>query len=249
MSEAELERLAPMPRLDGADAVPATAMPRAVLFDLDGTLIDSVPDITLAVAELLASEQLPPLNENQVRMMVGRGLRVLVRRVYGAHGIALDEASLQCRLDAMTEIYVRHLVGHTTLMPGVEDALRFFRARGCAMAVVTNKLLTATETILRHFGLVDYFTVIIGDSSEPPMATLARKPQPDMLLEALRRLDVAPQLAVMIGDSGVDVRAARAAGVAAIAVRGGYSSEPLESFSPDVIIDTIGAVPAHFALR
>jgi phosphoglycolate phosphatase len=249
MMEAELERLMPTPELDGAGGVSAAAMPRAVLFDLDGTLIDSVPDITLAVAELLASEKLPPLSQDQIRMMVGRGLRVLVRRVYDAQGIALDEASLQCRLDAMTEIYARHLVGHTTLMPGVQDALQFFRAQGCAMAVVTNKLLTATETILEHFGIGDYFTVIIGDSNEPPMAALARKPQPDMLFEALRRLSVAPEHAVMIGDSGVDVRAAKAAGVAAIAVRGGYSSEPLESFSPDAVIDTMGAVPAYFALR
>ena len=96
--------------------------------------------------------------------------------------------------------------------------------------------------------MVDWFTVIIGDSSGPAMATLALWLQPVIPIEAPRRLDVLPQLAVMIGNSGVDVRAARAAGVAAIAVRGGYSSGPLETFSPDVIIDTIGVVPAHFAL-
>ena len=227
----------------------AAGMPRAVLFDLDGTLIDSVPDITRAVAELLASEQLPPLTEDQVRMMVGRGLRALVRRVYGAQGMALDEASLQCRVDAMEEIYGRHLVGRTTLMGGVRETLDYFRAEGCAMAVVTNKLLSATEIIVEHFGIADYFTALVGDSNEQPMAALAHKPQPDMLLEALRRLRVSPEHAVMIGDSGVDVRAARAAGVAAIAVRGGYSSEPLESFAPDAILDGMAAVPGHFARR
>lgn len=248
--EMQVNSFAPAPEFDPMPgSQPTAVMPRAVLFDLDGTLIDSVPDITLAVAELLASEHLPPLGEDQVRRMVGRGLRALVRRVYDAQGMALDEASLQCRIDAMEEIYGRHLVGCTTLKAGVRETLDFFRAQGCAMAVVTNKLLSATETILEHFGIADYFTVLVGDSNEQPMAALARKPQPDMLLEALRRLRVSPERAVMIGDSGVDMRAAKAAGVAAIAVRGGYSSEPLESFAPDAVLDGMGAVPGHFARR
>jgi phosphoglycolate phosphatase len=253
--EMQMERFAPLAQSAAAAATAtptsrnALAVPRAVLFDLDGTLIDSVPDITRAVAELLKSEHLPPLSEDQVRIMVGRGLRALVRRVYDAQGLALDEASLQCRIDAMAEIYSRHLVGHTLLMPGVREALEFFRSQGCAMAVVTNKLLTATETILQHFDIADYFAVLIGDSNSPPMAELARKPQPDMLFEALRQLKVEPAQAVMIGDSGVDVQAAKAAGVTAIAVRGGYSSEPLEGFAPDVILDRMGAVPAYFSRR
>jgi phosphoglycolate phosphatase len=248
--ETHMQHFAPAMELDTMPRQSAPlAMPRAVLFDLDGTLIDSVPDITRAVAELLASEQLPPLSQDQVRMMVGRGLRGLVRRVYGAQGLALDEASLQCRIDAMSEIYARHLIGHTTLMPAARETLEYLRARGCVMAVVTNKLLTATETILQHFGLAEFFTVVIGDSIEAPLAVLARKPQPDMLLEALRRLGVSPPQAVMIGDSGVDVSAAKAAGVASIAMRGGYSSEPLESFGPDAIIDGIGDIRRYFERR
>jgi phosphoglycolate phosphatase len=233
--------------IETATATPAPwPTPRAVLFDLDGTLIDSVPDITLAINELVTSEHLPPLEEAHVRGMVGHGIRALVRKAYLAEGVALDLDSLDCRNDAMMEIYPRHLTGRTTLMPGVRETLEFFRTRGCTMAVVTNKLLTATETILEHFGIAEYFAVLIGDSDEAPLAALARKPQPDMLLEALRRMGVPPREAVMIGDSGVDVRAAQAAGVPSIAVRGGYSSEPLESFGPGAVAASMGDVRAFF---
>lgn len=242
----DMDMIMDMPRTVGTPRDERLAMPRAALFDLDGTLIDSVPDITAAVAELLAAEKLPPLSEDQVRMMVGRGLKVLVRRVYDAQGMALDEASLECRLDDMREVYARHLVGRTTLMPGVTAALDFLRTQGCAMAVVTNKLVDATETILGHFGLRDYFDAVIGDSTLPPLSLLARKPQPDMLFEAMRRLGATTDGTVMIGDSGVDVRSGRAAGVRVVAVRGGYSAEPLESFAPDVLLGSLADLPVSF---
>jgi phosphoglycolate phosphatase len=242
----DLGTIVEMPRIAQPASAHRRALPRVALFDLDGTLIDSVPDITAAVAELLASEQLPPLSQDQVRMMIGRGLKVLVRRVYDAQGIALDEASLECRLADMREVYPRHLVGKTTLMPGVKTALAFLRDSGCRLAVVTNKPVEATETILKHFRLRELFDEVIGDSNEPALAQLARKPQPDMLLEAMRRLGVTPAEVVMIGDSGVDVRAARAAGVTAIAIRGGYCADPLESFTPDLLLPTLADLPAVF---
>lgn len=233
--------------IDTRTAAPAFwQMPRAVLFDLDGTLIDSVPDITLSVNELLASEQLPALGEAQVRRMVGHGIRALVRKVYHAQGIALDIPSLESRTDAMMEIYPRHLTGRTTLLPGVREMVAFFVAGGARLALVTNKPQAAAETILAHFGLRDSFAVVIGDTAGEP---LARKPQPDMLLEALRRMGVSPQQAVMIGDSGVDVRAAKAAGVPSIAVRGGYSIEPLDSFGPDTVVDGMADIRAYFERR
>jgi phosphoglycolate phosphatase len=241
-----MDMIMDLPRIAAAPSDQRLAMPRAALFDLDGTLIDSVPDITAAVNELLAAEQLPALSEQQIRRMVGRGLKVLVRRVYDAQGMALDEASLECRLADMREVYARHLTGRTILMPGVQAALGFLRDRGCAMAVVTNKLADATETILEHFGLRGYFSTVVGDSTEPPLSLLARKPQPDMLLEAMRRLGVRARDTVMVGDSGVDIRAAKAAGVRVLAVRGGYSNEPLESFAPDVVLAGLADMPALF---
>lgn len=218
-------------------------MPKAVLFDLDGTLIDSVPDITEAVAELMRSEQLPPFSEAQVRRMVGRGVRALVRRAYDAQGIALDELSLDHRTDAMMEIYPRHLMGRTTLTPGVREAIAFFRSGGVPMAVVTNKPQSAAETILRHFRLTDAFAVVIGDTENG----LPRKPQPDMLLSALARLYVHPRDAIMVGDSSIDIRAAKAGRIRAVALRCGYASEPLETFEPELMIEDLTEIAAIFA--
>jgi len=216
-------------------------MPRAVLFDLDGTLIDSVPDITLSVNELLASEQLPALEEAQVRRMVGHGIRMLVRKAYSAQGIALDVASLDSRTDAMLEIYPRHLTGRTTLMPGVPEMAAHFVGGGARLALVTNKPQSAAHTILDHFGLADSFSVVIGDADHQ----LARKPAPDMLLAALARLGVAPADAIMVGDSTVDISAAQAAQVRSVVVRCGYAAGSLDA--ADAVVADPGAIPALFA--
>ena len=110
--------------------------PRAALFDLDGTLIDSVPDITLAVAELMAVEGLAPFSESDVRVMVGHGLRVLVRRALQARGQTPNPAEFEAVIDHMLEIYPRHLTGRTTLLPGVVECLDALAAADCAVAVV-----------------------------------------------------------------------------------------------------------------
>lgn len=227
-------------------AATAAPLPRAVLFDLDGTLIDSVPDIRDAVAELLGNHGLPPLDEDLIRTLVGRGLRVLVHRAFDAHGVALSETVLDIRYEEMKGIYARHLVGKTTLMPGALDALGFLRERGCRLAIVTNKLSSATETILAHLAIRPCFDAVVGDGPAIHRARLAHKPEPDMLLEALDQLAVPAGDAVMVGDSGFDVLAARAAGVRSIAVRGGYSAVALESFAPDELLTTLADLPALF---
>ncbi|MHB1110229.1 MAG: HAD-IA family hydrolase [Devosia sp.] len=223
------------------------AVPRAALFDLDGTLIDSVPDITLAIAELMQTENLEPLNEDAVRRMVGHGIRMLVQRAFAGHGIALDDAELTVKTETMMHIYPRHLIGRTTLMQGGREALAFFSAAGSKLAVVTNKPQGATETILRHFGLSDRFALVLGDTGPASNGGLARKPEPDMLIFALQRLGIHPEDAIMVGDSGADIQAAAAAGVFSVAVRRGYSTEPLESFRPDLVLDSLTDLPSAFA--
>jgi phosphoglycolate phosphatase len=220
-------------------------VPAAALFDLDGTLIDSVPDITLAVAELQKSEHLPPLNEAQVRRMIGHGVRNLVRRAYNAQGIALDEDSLDQRTDAMFDIYPRHLTNRTTLMPGTLEAIDHLVANGCRIALVTNKPQSAAEIVLSHFGLMERFDLVMGDV---PGQSYPKKPDPAMLIAALSRLGVAATNAIMVGDSGIDIQAGRAAGVWAVGIRGGYTDEPLETFGPDLVLEDLGRLPAAFAV-
>ncbi|MEQ1770533.1 MAG: HAD-IA family hydrolase, partial [Devosia sp.] len=214
-----------------------TAYPRAVLFDLDGTLIDSVPDITLAVAELMATEGLEPFPESDVRVMVGHGLRVLVQRALRARGRDLEPAALEAVIARMFEIYPRHLTGRTALLPGVVECLAELRANGCVLGLVTNKLQSAAVTVLEHFGLSENFVVTIGDQVR--RSVLAPKPKPDMLLFALSRMKVAPPDAIMVGDSSADMEAAADAGIFSVALRNGYSSVPLETLNPGFIIDTL----------
>ena len=213
------------------------AWPRAALFDLDGTLIDSVPDITLAVAELMTTEDLAPFDEADVREMVGHGLRVLVRRALAARGRTPEPAEFEVIVDRMHEIYPRHLTGRTTLLPGVVECLDSLAAADCAVAVVTNKIQSGATTVLDHFGLAERFALILGD--QVGLTDLAPKPEPDMLLHALSHLGVRPADAVMVGDSGADMDSARAAGVFSVAVRGGYCNGPIEDLGPDVVIDSL----------
>ena len=222
---------APWPMLR---AVPRS-MPKAVLFDLDGTLVDSVPDLTLSINELLASEHLPTLAEVQVRTMVGRSIRMLVRRAYLALGIALDVASLDCRTDAMMEMYLRRHADRTRLMPGVRDMVDFFVAGGARLALVTSKPQAAAEAILGHFGLSGSFSVVIGDPGQP---------QSELLLCALRRLGVEATDAIAVGDSPLDIAAAQAAHVRSVMVRCGYANGELDA-AYAVVADP-RAIPALF---
>jgi phosphoglycolate phosphatase len=216
----------------------------AVLFDLDGTLIDSVPDITEAVAELMQTDSLPRFSEPEVRKMVGLGVEVLVERAYRARGIEMDEAFRGERLSRMLAIYPRHLVGKTTLMPGAEAAMGYLDGLGVRMGVVTNKPLGPTIEILDYFGMGKRFALVIGDRPAGDPRALKRKPAPDMILHAVAELDVPLDGAIMVGDSGTDIGAAKNAGVFAIAVRGGYTPEPIESYGPDLVIDTLADLPA-----
>jgi len=218
-------------------------IPAALLFDLDGTLVDSVPDITVAVAELMESEGLAPFRQEEVRRMVGYGLATLVERAFAAHGIELGAQDKASKVEKMMGIYPRHLISRSTLMPGVPDALKPLKEAGGRLAVVTNKPQGAAETVLRHFGIDRYFELIVGDQPLDKTRALAPKPKPDMLLFAVQQLGAAPSAALMIGDSPADIESAAAANIFSVAVRGGYSHVPIESLNPGKTIDRMFDLP------
>lgn len=221
----------------------AAAWPRAVLFDLDGTLIDSAPDIRAAVNELLARRDLGPLDLDQVKSMIGNGVRKLVERAFAATAGPLPPAELDAQYMTMIDIYGRHLVKLTTLLPGAADALASLAGAGMALGLVTNKPQRFIETILDHFGLSAAFGAVIGGD-----AGVATKPAPDMLFAAMEELGVQPWDTIMVGDSGSDVAAARAAGVLVVLRSGGYTATPAEALGADIVIsglgDLAGALPA-----
>jgi phosphoglycolate phosphatase len=197
-----------------------------VLFDLDGTLIDSRRDIAASVNHTLSVLGRAPLSVERVERMVGDGVRQLLTRAYGP----MDEPTLQRALEIFLPYYQDHCVDSTSLYPGVMETLHSLKGKG--LAIVTNKPLAHTEKTLKALGLDSHFPVVLGGDSLP-----RRKPDPDPLWEALRRLDVPAANALMVGDSPMDIQAARSAGVRVAAVSYGFrTGEELKACSPDFLI-------------
>jgi len=218
-------------------AVPALP-PRAVLFDLDGTLIHSAPDLAGAVNTLLMQRGLKALDLSSVVAMIGNGIRKLVERAFTARGIALSGDDLDAAYDEMMRVYGGRLVDETVLYPGAREVLAALAAARVPMALVTNKPQALTERIIVHFDIAAHFGAVVGGD-----LGIERKPAPDMLLAALERLGADAQAAFMVGDSKADAISARAAGLGLVMVRGGYTTSPVESFEADLVADTLMDLP------
>ena len=205
---------------------------RAVLFDLDGTLVDSALDLAASVNIVLAEAKLGPLTVGQVRRMIGNGVRTLVERAFAA--CDAPEGDLDVRTARMLDVYGAHSTVLTALMPGTIAALDWCRSNGLACAVVTNKPEAPARAIMKHCGIEDYFHAVIGGDSGYPL-----KPAPDALFAAIRALDAAPADTLMVGDSPADVAAARAAGIAVLAVSGGYTNLAVDRLGADHALATL----------
>jgi phosphoglycolate phosphatase len=227
--------------------------PQAVLFDLDGTLVDSVEDIFVAANALLAELGYPLRTRAEVATWIGNGARMLVERSMAGRFEGFDglsdarfrTAEVDAAMPRFRAIYEQICVEHTTPLVGAFDALAATHTRGLGVAIVTNKPLAPTERIIDALGWRPLVSVVIGGDSLP-----VRKPDPSPLFEALRRLG--HEHGWMIGDSANDVGAARAARMPSIVVRGGYnhgmSVESLDP-APEVIVDTMREIPALLATR
>lgn len=208
--------------------------PQTVLFDLDGTLIDSAPDIAAAVNELLAIEKLSPLSVSAVRKMIGNGVAKLVERAFVASRYALTDIELDLRVAAMMKVYSRHLTNHTTLMPGALEAVSGLAAMGVKTAVVSNKPHSFTKQILDHFGFSPHLAAVQGAAPE-----LLSKPAPDMLNAVLERLGISASQALFVGDSAVDSDAAKAALMPVVIVHGGYGGTAHGNIRADAVCSTL----------
>lgn len=188
-----------------------------LLFDLDGTLIDSAPDLAAALNRTLAVAGREMLPFAAVRGMIGNGAAKLVERGFAATGG--PPADLEAETARFLAIYGRALACHTRLYDGVAETLETLADTGHHLAIVTNKPLTPTLAILDALDLARFFPEdhVVGGDSFP-----VRKPAPEPLLGLLTRIGGAPETAVMIGDSHNDIEAARAAGIASVAVGYGY---------------------------
>jgi phosphoglycolate phosphatase len=200
---------------------------RHVVFDLDGTLIDSRQDLADAANALLARHGAPPLPVPDVVRMVGEGARTLVARV-------LDRAALQVDLDAalatFLEAYDARLANHTRAYDGIRAALTALTAAGCRLSVLTNKPQRATDRVLEALDLRTPFTAVLGGDT-----AVGRKPEPLGLRMLMSEAGTAPDETVMVGDSWVDVHTARAAGIEACLVTWGFGYEGVDAATRETV--------------
>ena len=221
--------------LNSPAGVQTRAAIRTVLFDLDGTLVDSAPDLAGATNEMLVARGLPEVPFERLRPMVGAGARGMMGVAFG---VSPKEMTFPALRDEFFDRYERRLLRATRPFDGVAAMLQALLDDGLSWGIVTNKSERFALPLARGLGWSECAAVVGGDT------TPHSKPHPEPLLEAARRAGVAPGECVYVGDDARDVLAGRAAGMPTIAVRWGYlgDGEPIEAWGADVVLDTPGQV-------
>ncbi len=219
---------------------PRPAALPALVFDFDGTLIESAPEIRHCLNLLLEEYGRPAVTLAAVERMIGNGVAKLVERGFRATGGPPDDFDTALR--QFIRIYNDAPIDETPVYDGVPETLARLQAAGHVMAICTNKLYEPTVKILEGLDLMRYFQVVAGGDTFP-----VRKPDPGHLLGVLERLGVAKETAVMIGDSPNDIGCAIDAGVRSIAVSYGYSRVPPAELGADLLIDRFADLPAALA--
>ena len=217
----------------------------AVFFDLDGTLVDSVPDLTAAINVMLQQLGLPKREEAQVRTWVGNGMDNLIRRalVGDMDGSRADPALFACAKPLYKAAYAEHISVYSALYPGARAGLAALHAARVSMACVTNKPAEFARPLLEKLGIDAFFATVVGGECAPNP-----KPAPDALLLCAERLGVSITQGLMVGDSLNDVGAARNAGCPVVCVPYGYNhGYDIRDAQPDAVIDSIADLPALLA--
>jgi phosphoglycolate phosphatase len=213
-----------------------------IVFDLDGTLVDTAQDLMTALNAVLAAENMAPVSIGDWIGMVGSGARVMLEAAFAADGRALTPDKLDALVHRCMQLYDQHIADASRPYPGAEAALDSFAAKGWLLAVCTNKFEASARRLLTLLGLADRFAAITGQDTFG-----FRKPDPRHLTETIGLAGGDPLHAVMVGDSATDIDTAKAARIPVVAVSFGYSPVPVASLGPTRVIDRFDDLEAAVA--
>lgn len=213
-----------------------------IVFDLDGTLVDTAPDLIDTLNVVFAREGLPPVPYQTARNLIGGGAKAMIARGLAADGTAVPPAKLESMFADFLAHYAEHIADRSRPFPGLTEALDTLTANGGRLAVCTNKLEGLSRQLLGELKLLDRFAAVCGQDTFG-----IQKPDPEMLRRTISAAGGNPGQAIMVGDSATDIRTARAAGVPVIAVDFGYSEVPVADFAPDRVIGHFSQLPAAIA--
>jgi phosphoglycolate phosphatase len=203
-----------------------------IVFDLDGTLVDTAPDLVCALNETMDLEGLPRVRLETVRKLVGQGARSLIERASALHGVSFSSQRLSELVIEFVTFYSADIASHSKPFPGALDAISELTALGAKLAVCTNKRTALSVQLLEALGIADRFSCIVGADAVPEC-----KPHPDHFRTTVMRAGGVVRRAIMVGDTVNDVAAARAAGAPAIVVKFGYCDGDAHKLGADVVID------------
>ena len=210
-----------------------------IVFDLDGTLIDTAPDLIDTLNLILAQERLPAMPFDAARQLIGGGSRGMLERALIADGRQASKAEMDRLFAAFITHYAAHIADRSRPFPHLGATLDRLATEGYRLAVCTNKLEWLSRRLLTMLNLTRHFAAICGQDTFGVM-----KPDPEVLRQTILRAGGDPAAAIMVGDSGTDIRTARAAKVPVIAVDFGYTEVPIASLQPDRIISAYDELPA-----
>jgi phosphoglycolate phosphatase len=213
-----------------------------IAFDLDGTLVDTAPDLIGTLNVLLREEGLPALGLDGARPFIGRGARWMIERGFEAAGAPLDDPTAKRLFDRFIERYLAHIADESRPFPGCEAALDALDAAGARLVVCTNKRTDLSRALLDALDLTRRFQAVIGADATP-----AIKPDPRHLTTAVAAAGGTMDRAIMVGDASTDAGAARAAGAPLILVSFGYTDVPARDLAPDLLIDHFDELTAGCA--
>ena len=209
--------------------------PRLVMFDLDGTLVDSAPDIAWCVDQMLLEMGLPEAGLDNVRTWVGNGAQKLIERTLAYYDRDTGPEAVEAALDIFKNLYRNHLAELSVLYDGVEACLQTLKDEGCILACVTNKPVEFAGPMLDELQIAGYFEMVVGGDCLP-----AKKPDPMPLQHVMDTFACMPEETLMVGDSRSDMVGAQNAGCRSVCVTYGYNQgENMSMYEPDLMVDSL----------